>query len=276
MSATTETAGLTPANNDPDVAPVGGGHGPIATVLSRPRAVLTLMVAMIIGGILAYVSIPKEANPDIDVPIFYVSIAQQGISPEDAERLLIRPMETELRGLDGVKEIEGIASEGHAGIVLEFDISFDKDQALIDIREKVDLARAELPADAEEPQVFETNFSLIPTIVVNLSGDVPERTLFRKAKELQDQIEAIPTVLEADLSGDREEQVEVLIDQTKLRKLRDPPAAGAGCRARQQPAGGRRRAGQRRRPVQRQGAGAVRDRRRTSSTCRSSPMAMAW
>ena len=211
MSATTDTpdSPLPPAPSDL-------GRGPIANILSRPRAVLTLMIAMIIGGILAYVSIPKEANPDIDVPIFYVSISQQGISPEDAERLLIRPMETELRGLDGIKEIEGIASEGHAGIVLEFDISFDKDQALIDVREKVDQARAELPDDAEEPQVFETNFSLIPTIVVSLSGNVPERTLFRKAKELQDQIEAVPTVLEASMSGQREELVEILIDQNKL------------------------------------------------------------
>ncbi|MFN0263049.1 efflux RND transporter permease subunit [Tepidamorphus sp. 3E244] len=190
--------------------------GPIGTILSHPRAVVTVMIAMLIGGILSYVTIPKEANPDIDVPVFYVSIAQQGISPEDAERLLIRPMETELRGLDGLKEITGIASEGHAGIVLEFDISFDKDQALLDVREKVDQAQAELPADAEEPQVIETNFSLIPTIVVNLSGNVPERTLYQYAKNLQDRIESISTVLEATLSGQRDELVEVIVDQTKL------------------------------------------------------------
>ncbi len=191
-------------------------QGPIGTILSRPRAVLTLMIAMLIGGILSYLTIPKEANPDIDVPIFYVSIPQDGISPEDSERLLIRPMETELRSLDGLKEITGIASEGHAGIVLEFDIDFDKDQALIDVNDKVDRARAELPAEAEEPQVFETNFSLVPTIVVNLSGNVPERTLHRYAQELKDEIEAIPSVLEADLAGNREELLEVIIDMTRL------------------------------------------------------------
>ena len=85
-------------------------RGPIQAILSRPRAVLTVMIAALIGGILSYVTIPKEANPDIDVPVFYVSIPQQGISPEDAERLLIRPMETQLRGLDGLKEITGVAS----------------------------------------------------------------------------------------------------------------------------------------------------------------------
>ena len=195
-------------------------RGPIQAILSRPRAVLTVMIAALIGGILSYVTIPKEANPDIDVPVFYVSIPQQGISPEDAERLLIRPMETQLRGLDGLKEITGVASEGHAGIVLEFDISFDKDKALTDVREKVNQARADLPEDADEPQVFETNFSLIPTIVVNLSGQVPERTLYQYARRLKDQIEAIPTVLEAPLSGDREELVEVIIDSTKLESYR--------------------------------------------------------
>ena len=188
----------------------------IATILRAPRAVLTFLLAMLLGGIVSYITIPKEANPDIDVPIFYVSIGQQGISPEDAERLLLRPMETQLRGLDGLKEITGIASEGHAGIVLEFDISFDKDAALADVRAKVDQATAELPDAADEPQIFETNFSLVPTIIVALSGDVPERTLFQHARRLKDEIEGVSSVLEANLSGQREELLEIIIDQTRL------------------------------------------------------------
>ena len=149
----------------------------LTTILRHPRSVLTMLVVMLAAGIISYVSIPKEAQPDIDVPVFYVSIAQQGISPEDAERLLVRPMETQLRGLDGLKEITGIASEGHAGIVLEFNIDFDKDAALADVRAKVDQAKADLPDEAREPQIFETNFSLVPTIIVTLSGDVPERSM---------------------------------------------------------------------------------------------------
>lgn len=185
-------------------------------VLSRPRTVITLMIFLLVAGAYVYVTIPKEANPDIDVPIFYVSITQQGISPEDAERLLVKPMETELRGLDGLKEIRAIASESHAGIILEFEADFDKDQALADVRDKVDAARAELPEDAEEPTITETNFSLVPTIIVALSGDVPERTLYQHARRLQDEIEAIPTVLSADLSGAREEVLEIIIDRTLM------------------------------------------------------------
>ena len=174
------------------------------------------MVVMVISGILTYISIPKEADPDIDVPVFYVSILHHGISPEDAERLLIKPMETELRGLDGLKEITAIASEGHAGIIVEFNIDVNHNDASSDVREKVDQARAELPSDAEEPVVNELNMSLFPVLVISLSGDVPERTLFNHAKKLQDEIEAIPSVLEARLSGHREELLEIILDASKL------------------------------------------------------------
>ena len=190
--------------------------GMLEAVLRRPKTVLTLMVLMIVAGVMAYIDIPKEAAPDIDVPVFYVSVTQQGISPEDAERLLARPMETALRGLDGLKEITTVSSEGHLGVILEFDIDFDKDKALADVRDKVDQAKADLPADADEPTITETNFALMPTIYVTLSGDVPERTLYRHARRLKDEIETVPTVLEANLSGHREELLEVVIDSMKL------------------------------------------------------------
>ncbi len=185
-------------------------------ILRRPKTVFILMIALVMAGVATYIAIPKEDSPDIDVPVFYVSVTQQGISPEDAERLLVRPMETSLRGLDGLKEITAIASEGHAGIVLEFDISFDKDKALADVRDKVDQAKSELPQEADEPTIRETNFALQPTIIVALSGNVPERTLYRHARRLKDEIEAIETVRSANLSGHREELLEVLIDTLKL------------------------------------------------------------
>ncbi|MBL4646314.1 MAG: efflux RND transporter permease subunit, partial [Rhizobiales bacterium] len=191
-------------------------NGVLDAILRRPRTVLTMMIVMVVAGAFTYLAIPKDANPDIDVPVFFVSITQQGISPEDSERLLVRPMESSLRGLDGLKEITGIASEGYAGIVLEFDIDFDKEKALADIRDKVDQAQGKLPGDADEPQIAETNFSLQPTIFVTLSGNVPERTLFRHARLLKDELESISTVLEANLSGHREEQLEVIIDSMQL------------------------------------------------------------
>ncbi|MGI9383893.1 MAG: efflux RND transporter permease subunit [Methyloligellaceae bacterium] len=188
----------------------------LAAIISRPRTVLTLMVVMVFAGIYTYITIPKEADPDIDVPVFVISITQDGISPEDAERLLIRPMETELRGLDGLKELTATASQGSAAIIAEFHIDVNHAEAAADLREKVDQGKAELPQDADEPVVKEINMSLFPVMVVILSGNVPERTLYRHARKLKDELEALPSVLQADLSGHREELLEVILDPTKL------------------------------------------------------------
>ncbi|MDF2368897.1 efflux RND transporter permease subunit, partial [Sneathiella sp.] len=156
------------------------------------------------------------SDPDINIPIIYVSMTHEGISPEDGERLLIRPMELELRSIEGVKEMTASASEGHASVTLEFDAGFDVDKALQDVREKVDLAKTELPQETDDPTVNEVNFALFPVIVVTLSGDVPLRTLIKLTKELEDRVEGLPGVLEADIGGDREEVLEVIIDPVKL------------------------------------------------------------
>ena len=191
-------------------------NGILDTILRARRTVLTLMIVLIAAGVVSYITIPKESQPDIDIPILYVSVSQSGISPEDAARLLVKPLESKLQALDGVKEMRSNASEGHASVVLEFNVGFDKDQALADVRDKVDQAQSQLPADADEATIHEINFSLTPTIYVTLSGEVPERTLYRHAKRLQDAIEGVSTVLEASLSGHREELLEVEIDLLKL------------------------------------------------------------
>jgi len=193
------------------------------SILRRPKTILTMMIVMVFAGVFTYITIPKEADPDIDVPVFAVTITLQGISPEDSERLLIKPMETELRGLEGLKELTAVAGQGYAVLIGEFEITMDLAKASVDFREKVDQAKAELPQDADEPIVNEFNLSLFPTLVVTLSGDVPERTLHSMAKKLQDHIEALPSVLEAKLSGQREELLEVLVDPTKLESYKIDP-----------------------------------------------------
>jgi multidrug efflux pump len=184
----------------------------IEAAVAHARTVIATLVLILIAGTYAFVSIPKEADPDINIPLIYVSMSHEGISPEDAERLLIRPMEEQLRGIEAVKEMRATAYEGGANVVLEFDAGFDADQALSDVREKVDLAKPDLPEESEEPIVSEVNFSLFPVLVVTLSGAVPERTLLALARRLRDDIEAIPSVLDVEIGGDREEQVELLID----------------------------------------------------------------
>jgi multidrug efflux pump len=179
--------------------------------ISRARTVLSVLALLLLAGAYAYADIAKESDPDINIPILYVSMALEGIAPADAERLLVRPMEQELATIEGVDEMRATAYQGGANVVLEFTAGFDVDAALTDVRAAVDKAKAELPADAEEPVVEEVNLSLRPVLVVTLSGPVPERTLLRLARELQDTLEAIPSVLEATIAGDREEVVEVQV-----------------------------------------------------------------
>ncbi len=167
-------------------------------------------------GASAYVSIPKESEPDIPIPMIYVSMTHEGISPEDAERLLARPMEKELQSIEGLKEMRATAGEGYASVTLEFDAGFDADQALLDVREKVDLGKAELPPDTDEPRVQEINVALFPVLTVALAGDVPERTLVRLARDLKDKLETLGGVLEVDIGGDRESVLEVIVDPTVL------------------------------------------------------------
>jgi len=188
----------------------------ISAFINRPRPVILILALLILAGMTSYVSVPKEAEPDIDIPQIYVNIIHEGISPEDAERLLLRPMETELRSIEGLKEMRATGAEGSGVIILEFDAGFDSDQALTDVREKVDLARNELPADSEEPFVQEINTSLIPVITVMLHGPVPERTLVAIGRQLRDELESIPGVLSADIGGDREELLEVIVDPVAL------------------------------------------------------------
>ena len=186
--------------------------GFIEDTVIHSRTVIAALVLLFISGIISYITIPKEAEPDVDIPFIFVSTSLQGISPEDAERLIVRPLEEELRGIEGVKEMSANAYEGGGNVVLEFTAGFDADQAAQNVRDAVDRVKPELPAEAEEPVVTEINTSIFPVLVVTLSGDVPERTLVRIARNLQDKIETIPSILKVTLSGDREEVVEVEVD----------------------------------------------------------------
>ncbi len=187
----------------------------INATIERSRSVLLILCLILVAGSVSYVTIPKEADPDIAIPIIYVSIDHEGISPEDAERLLIRPMESELQNIEGVKEMSSTAVEGNASIVLEFDAGFDSDTAFDDVQEKVDVAKAELPAESDEPSVNEVNVALFPVLVVTLYGDVSERLMVETARDLRDRLESHPGVLEVDIAGDREDLVEVLIDPVR-------------------------------------------------------------
>ncbi|MEL6830077.1 MAG: efflux RND transporter permease subunit, partial [Pseudomonadota bacterium] len=191
-------------------------HGLIDGAIGRARMVLVVLLVALVSGSLTYVNLPKEADPDIAIPFVGITIPLEGVSPEDAERLLVRPVESELQGIEGLIQIDSFAAEGAGQIIAEFEVSFDQDQAILDVKDKVDLAQREFPEDAREPVITEINAALFPIVEVNLYGDAPERGLYRVARNLQEELEALDGVLEAQLRGDREELLEIVIDPAKL------------------------------------------------------------
>ncbi len=184
--------------------------------VKNTRPVMAMIVVVIVAGAYAFITIPKEAQPDLPIPYIAVWVNYQGISPEDSERLLVKPLEANLRSIEGVKEMTGRAREGGGSVVLEFNADFNKQKALEDVRAQVDATRPRLPPEADPPGVWEANTSSQPVITVALSGDLPVRTLTRLARNLRDEIKTIPSVLEADISGASEELLEITIDPAKL------------------------------------------------------------
>ena len=183
---------------------------------SRARMVIAFIILSITAGGLAYVGLPKEGEPDIEIPALFVSVPFPGISAADSEKLLVKPMETELADLDGLKTMSATAAEGYAGVALEFEFGWDKTSIMADVRDAMNTAEAEFPEGAEKYTIMEINFSEFPIVIVNLTGAVPERTLVQIAKDLQDRIEGIDAVLEAGLAGQRDEMLEVIIDPLRL------------------------------------------------------------
>lgn len=185
----------------------------IEASLSRKRALLMLLAFLLVAGLSAYINIPKESDPDIPIPFIYISVSHEGISPEDAERLLLRPLEQELRGIEGIKEMKSTASSGYASIVIEFYIDIDIKDALNDVHEKVDQANAKLPQESDEPIVKQITLATEnPALTILLSGSAPERALLNLARSLQDTLEGFAEILEVNIGGDREDMVEILVE----------------------------------------------------------------
>src|SRR3569833_3258395 len=162
--------------------------------IGHARLTIVTLLFLLLAGFVAYVTIPKEAEPDVRIPIVFVQLTQRGISPEDSERLLLRPVESQLKLVSNVKELRSTAYEGGGSVILEFEAGFDSKSALADVRAKVDQAKRDLPKDADEPNVQEVNLSLYPVIVVALSGELPARTMLRIARTAKNAVEQEPGV----------------------------------------------------------------------------------
>lgn len=190
--------------------------GIVQIAASRARMVLAFIALSLLAGGYAYTGLPKEGEPDIEIPALFVSVPFPGISAEDSETLLVKPMETELSDLDGLEKLTATAAEGYAGIAMQFEFGWNRTEVMADVRDAMNTAESKFPEGFEKYSVNEINFSEFPIIIVNLTGDVPERTMARVAQSLQEKIEALDSVLEAGIAGNRDEMIEVLIDPLRL------------------------------------------------------------
>ena len=189
----------------------------VGAAVDRSRTTLLLMLMVLIAGTVARTLVPIESSPQIDVPVFMVVVPHEGISPEDAERLLAKPLETELRTVEGGNEVRSVAYEGTARVIIEFEADYDLDQALADVRAAVDRAKPQFPGSAEEPFIVEQSANDFPIVQINLVGEgAPERVVYNAAQALRDDIKALASVLDAQLQGHREEVLEVVVDPAKL------------------------------------------------------------
>ena len=184
----------------------------IALAASRSKIIYASFTLLILSGITAFNTIPRETLPELAITVIYVSISLEGVSPEDSERLLVRPLEEELQNLEGLKEMRSTAYQGGGNVILEFYSGVDADQAIQDVRAQVDRTKPDLPVDALEPRISQVDFTQRPIFTVSLSGNIPERTLLYLARDLRDEFRKIPSVLNSQVQGAREEQVEIIID----------------------------------------------------------------
>jgi multidrug efflux pump subunit AcrB len=185
--------------------------------VDHPISILTLLVLIVLGGLYSYLTVPKEASPDITVPFVAVNTFYSGVAPEDIETLITRPLEEELNKISDIKTLTSQSVESLSSITAEFEAGMDMTEALQLVREKVDIAKPELPEAAEEPAIVEFNFSEFPIMQVNVSGEYSLVRLKELAEDIQDEIEKIPSVLSVQVSGGLEREVKVDVDLGKLK-----------------------------------------------------------
>jgi hypothetical protein len=202
--------------------PGTGGDGiryfpPTNLAVNNRMSVLALVFILGILGTVAYLTIPKEASPEITIPMISVSTVYPGVTPEDMETLITRVIEDELNTIPELTQLTSVSVQGYSNVTAEFNSDMDMEAALQKVREKVDLAKPDLPADAEDPVLSEFNFSEFPIMQVNISAEYDLVRLKEVAEDIQDRLEQIPSILQVRLSGGLEREVKVDVDLVRLK-----------------------------------------------------------
>jgi multidrug efflux pump subunit AcrB len=216
MIAEGKGPGRSGEERDPTLIEKFKEFAPTSFAVEHKTSVVVLLVIITVMGALAYRATPKESFPEMAIPMIAVNTVYPGVSPGDVESQVTRVLEEDLSTISEIVELTSTTIEGYSSITAEFEAGMNLDEALQSVREQVDLAKPDLPEDAEEPSIIEFNFSEVPIMQVNLSGEYGLVRLKDIAEELQDRIETISAVLRADVVGGLEREVKVDVDLGRL------------------------------------------------------------
>ena len=189
----------------------------IEFLVDRKRTALAILVVLICAGIFGRINIPIENEPEITIPVVYVGASLTGISPQDSERLLLKPMEDEIRGIEGIDELQGFAFENYAVVIVQVDAAETMKKSIDKVRDAVNDAKVNFPDDANDPIVREVSVSDDPSIIISLdSAEASERYMLNLAQEIKKELELIPAIFEVELVGAREEQLEAILNRSQI------------------------------------------------------------
>lgn len=186
-------------------------------LVDRKRTALAILVVLIFAGIFGRINIPIENEPEITIPVVYVGASLTGISPQDSERLLLKPMEDEVRSIEGIDELQGFAFENYAALIVQFDAAETMKKSMDKVRDAINDAKIKFPDDANDPIVREVSVTDDPNIIISIdSSKASERYLFNLSQEIKKELELIPAIFEVEMVGARQEQLEAILNRSQI------------------------------------------------------------
>ncbi|MDX2246418.1 MAG: efflux RND transporter permease subunit [Bacteroidia bacterium] len=189
---------------------------PSSWAIDNRVAIFILTAIITAAGLISYQLLPKENFPEIQWPVIFVSTPYPGTSAGDIENLVSRKIEKELKGLEGIKEINSTSIQDFSSVFVEFETDVDLAEAKREVQEAVNRVKGELPNDLPgDPQVIDINLSEIPIMFLNVSGPYDNVTLKRYSEELQDEIEKLKEILRVDIVGAPEKEIQINVDLFK-------------------------------------------------------------
>jgi len=190
---------------------------PSSWVIDNKIAAFVMTLILFVAGIQGYQSLPKESFPDISLPNIYVSVVYPGTSPKDMENLIVRPIEKECKSIAGVKKIKSNSLQDYCNVVVEFNSNVNIDVAKQKVKDAVDRAKTDLPKDLpKDPEIIDINFSDLPVMQVNISGDYDLNKLKKYADDAKEKLESMKEIKKVDIIGALEREIQINVDMLKM------------------------------------------------------------